>query len=177
MEIRMAEPPPEPPWPAGIEIRSMDRARDERALFEADNETFEGHFGFVAPTFEMWKHEFTEGEKFDPALNFLALDGNAIAGYSLCEAGLPEDPNAGYVHALGVRPRWRRKGIAVALLRHSFAELFRRGYPRVTLGVDTENGTGALHLYEQAGMQPFRQFTVFEKALNPKPSVEAKAES
>jgi len=47
------------------------------------------------------------------------------------------------------------------------AELFRRGYPRVTLGVDTENATGALRLYEQAGMKPYRQHTVFEKVLIP----------
>jgi mycothiol synthase len=180
MEIQMSEPPPEPSWPAGIEVRSMELDRDERAVYDADNESFADHFGYIAPTFDMWKHEFTEGEKFDPTLNFVAtdsIDGGQIAGFSLCHAGLPEDPAAGHISALGVRPRWRRKGIALALLRHSFGEFFGRGHARVTLGVDTGNSTGALHLYEEAGMKPFRQFTVFEKVLVPKPSLEATAES
>ena len=38
--------------------------------------------------------------------------------------------------------------------------------PRVTLGVDAENPTGATHLYERVGMHVESENVVFEKALD-----------
>ena len=67
------------------------------------------------------------------------------------------DPELGWIGTLGVRPAWRRRGLGEALLRAAFAELFARGRRRVGLGVDTENVTGALRLYERVGMRPIRQ--------------------
>jgi ribosomal protein S18 acetylase RimI-like enzyme len=57
----------------------------------------------------------------------------------------------------------------LALLQHSFAEFYRRGMRRVGLGVDAQNLTGALRLYERAGMHsdPARQHCIYEKELRP----------
>ena len=66
---------------------------------------------------------------------------------------------------IGVRPAWRRRGIAEALLETSFAEFFRRGERRVALGVDAESPTGATRLYEKAGMRVFWEAVVYEKEL------------
>jgi len=65
-----------------------------------------------------------------------------------------------------LRP-WRRRGLALALLHHTFGEFYRRGKRRVGLGVDADSLTGALRLYEKAGMHPIRQYASFEKELRP----------
>jgi ribosomal protein S18 acetylase RimI-like enzyme len=54
------------------------------------------------------------------------------------------------VHVLGVRPAWRKRGLATALLRHIFRDFQQRGATRVGLGVDGENTTGAVRLYERS---------------------------
>jgi ribosomal protein S18 acetylase RimI-like enzyme len=66
---------------------------------------------------------------------------------------------------LGVRRPWRKRGIGLALLRHSFNEFYRRGKREVGLGVDAQNLTGALRLYEHAGMHVDKAFDHYEKEL------------
>ncbi|MDP9329830.1 MAG: GNAT family N-acetyltransferase [Actinomycetota bacterium] len=170
MEVEMSEPPPEPSWPSRIEVRAMDAGTDDRAVYEADNEAFEDHWGHVPSSFESWKHDLLGAEGFDPTLCFIAMDGQAIAGVALCKVGVADNPEGGYVDSLGVKRPWRRRGIALALLQHCLAEFFRRGYRRVTLEVDSENPTGAMQLYERAGMHPIRQWAVFQKVLIAGPS-------
>ncbi|MEA3396213.1 MAG: GNAT family N-acetyltransferase, partial [Chloroflexota bacterium] len=97
----------------------------------------------------------------------LAVDGEEIAGISLCKPKMAEDPEMGYVSSLAVLRRWRRQGIALALLQHTFGEFFRRGTRKVSLDVDAGSLTGALRLYEKAGMHVMRQSTNYEKELRP----------
>lgn len=68
-------------------------------------------------------------------------------------------------NVLGVRPLWRRRGLAKALLRHSFRDFRDRGATRVGLGVDGENTTGAVRLYEHVGMRVVRRTDTYEKTL------------
>jgi len=44
-----------------------------------------------------------------------------------------EDPELGFVFALGVRRPWRRRGLGLALLAHTFGVLYERGKGRVML--------------------------------------------
>src|SRR3954469_525777 len=161
---------PAPVWPAGITVRTM-RPGDDLALYRAKNEAFRDHWGHVeAPEqegFAAWQHRRINDSSYDPALWFLALDGDAIAGFSLCQLRTSEDPAMGWVNSLGVRRPWRRRGVARALLYHSFGELGRRGQNRIGLDVDANNLTGATRLYEQAGMREIRQTIFFEKELRP----------
>ena len=93
------------------------------------------------------------------------MDGDEIAGISLCRPSSYDDPDLGWVNILGVRREWRKRGIGLALLQHSFGEFYRRGKRKVGLGVDAENLTGALKLYEQAGMHIHLAFDLFEKTI------------
>jgi ribosomal protein S18 acetylase RimI-like enzyme len=68
---------------------------------------------------------------------------------------------------LGVRRPWRKRGLGLALLNHAFGEFYLRGKRKAGLGVDAENLTGALKLYEKAGMHVHKQFDMFEKELRP----------
>jgi ribosomal protein S18 acetylase RimI-like enzyme len=71
----------------------------------------------------------------------------------------------GWIGAIGVREHWRRRGLGLALLRHGFAELYRRGEHVIGLGVDAENPTGATRLYERAGMRVAWSAALYEKRL------------
>ena len=64
-----------------------------------------------------------------------------------------------------MRRAYRRRGIAEALLKTAFAELYRRGERRVGLGVDAESPTGATRVYERAGMRTLWHAIVYEKEL------------
>jgi len=71
----------------------------------------------------------------------------------------------GWVSTLGVRRPWRKKGLALALLHHSFGEFYRCGKTKVGLGVDSGSLTGALDLYKKAGMSVYSQFDKYEKEI------------
>ena len=160
---------PEPVWPEGIALRTYNSETDAEAVYRADMESFRDHFGFVEEPFEegfkRFKHFQLESEGFDPTLLFLAMDGDEIAGINLCRPHSYDDPDLGWVGTLGVRRPWRKRGIGLALLRHSFNEFYRRGKRKVGLGVDAENLTGALRLYENAGMHVHNAFDLYEKEL------------
>jgi mycothiol synthase len=163
MQIELAEPLQQPIWPDDIRVRNMQPGM-ERAVFEADSEAFRDHWGFVQDTFEEWSHHAFNPRTFDSTLWFLAMDGEEIAGFALCAK---EDENEGWVHVLGVRRPWRRKGIAQALLHEAFNAFYRRGIHNVFLGVDASNLTGALRVYERAGMHAMREFLIYLKELRP----------
>lgn len=169
MLIEMDAPPPEPVIPEGIAIRPFVREKQMRALVMADREAFRDHWGHVESPFEEeykeWVHWIDNDPDHDPSLWFLAMDGDEIAGMSLCRPKMAEDPGMGHVETLAVRRPWRRRGVALALLHHSFGELYRRGQRKVSLGVDAQSLTGATRLYEKAGMRVQRQTTVYEKEL------------
>jgi ribosomal protein S18 acetylase RimI-like enzyme len=63
------------------------------------------------------------------------------------------DRELGWIQSLGVISRYRRRGLGEALLRSAFRELHARGMRAVGLGVEAENATGALRLYERVGMR------------------------
>ena len=155
----------EPAVPAveGIEIRTVDHPAEARGVHEAHQESFATHWEFRPMTGEDWEEKRLGRETFDPTLWWVALAEGRIAGVSLCVH--KRDPDQGWVDALGVRPEYRRRGIAEALLKTAFAEFFRRGVRKVGLGVDAESPTGATRLYERAGMRTLWHAVVWEKEL------------
>jgi ribosomal protein S18 acetylase RimI-like enzyme len=64
-----------------------------------------------------------------------------------------------------VRRPWRKRGLGRALLVRSLALFRERGMTEVVLGVDTENPSGALHLYESTGFRQLRQHASYRKPL------------
>jgi mycothiol synthase len=163
MHIDMDQAPPAAEWPAGISVRTFIPGQDDRAAFEAMQEAFRDHWGHVPWRFETWRQLMIKREDFDPSLWFLAMDGDEIAGGSLCFSYSRE----GWVDELGVRRPWRRQGLGLALLHHSFGEFYRRGQHRVALGVDSQSTTGATRLYQRAGMHIARQYDSYQKELRP----------
>jgi mycothiol synthase len=171
MEAPLDAAVPEPTWPEGVSVRTFNPDDDLEPVVRAIREAFRDHWGHVESSFEEelenWRHWITEDKDFDPSLWFLATADGQIAGVTLCSPKAPGDPGLGYVNTVGVVRPWRRRGVALALLRHAFAELRSRGKERVALGVDSSSLTGALRLYELAGMRPVRESHVYEKELRP----------
>ena len=173
MRIELGAPVPEPVWPEGITLRTFNPERDAEDVYRAEIDSFRDHFGYIEQPFEegfeRFKYFHIDGDEFDPTLWFLAMDGGEIAGINLCRSRSDayDDPDLGWVGTLGVRRPWRKRGIGLALLRHSFREFERRGRRRVGLGVDAQSLTGALRLYESAGMHVHRAFDLYEKELRP----------
>jgi mycothiol synthase len=164
MRADLDEPVPPPEWPEGVELQPFDAERDARAVYEADTEAFRDHWEFSLTPYEEWEHWSLAREDFDPTLWFVARDGDEIAGVALCRPHSAEE-GMGYVNDLAVRRPWRRRGLGLALLRHSLGEFGRRGYRSVTLDVDAENLTGAVRLYERAGMRVDRRRDTLDRPL------------
>lgn len=171
MKIDLENEPPQPQWPEGITVRKANYPQENRAIFQARQEAFKDHWGFVEQpieeAFKQWQHFVENDHNFDPTLWFMAMDGDQIAGISLCWPQAVFDPDMGWVGMLAVLRPWRRKGLALALLQHSFGEFWRRGKRKVGLGVDASNLTGAMRLYTKAGMSPSCQFDLYEKEIRP----------
>jgi ribosomal protein S18 acetylase RimI-like enzyme len=135
-------------------------------------EAFRDNWGYVERPFEAeykrWMHTLDRDPDCDPSpFWFVALDGEEIAGLCLCHPTTAGDPASASIHTVGVRPAWRRRGIALALLRYSFGVLYRTGKRKASLEVNAQNPTGATRLYEKAGMVVERHYDDYEKELRP----------
>jgi mycothiol synthase len=170
MVIEMDCPPSQPIKPEGIVIRPFIREEEGRVLVQAILEAFRDNWGFVESPFELeverWMHILDSDEDPEAARTwFVAVDGSEIAAFVLSRLQMSQDPEEAWIYVVGVLPAWRRRGIALALLQHSFRELYQHGKRRVRLEVDTQNPTGATRLYEKAGMHVESRYDFFEKEL------------
>jgi len=163
MQVDFAEPPTPPEWPSGFAVRTYAGEEDVRAVYECHQESFADHWEFRPVPFEAWRAFGVDRSDFDPTLYWVAEADGEVAGICLGQWHTSGDPTFGWVEVLAVRRPWRGRGLGLALLRHAFAELAARGATRVGLGVDAENTTGAVRLYERAGMRPVRRLDIYER--------------
>jgi mycothiol synthase len=162
LELDLTRPPDAPAWPAGIAVRNFRRHRDEALVHAAMDEAFRDHWRPDVMSLEEWLAFRFQRPDLDLDLWWVAWAGDEVAGAALAM----ETPLGGYIADLAVRRPWRGRGLGRALLLQAFAELRRRGRPRAYLGVDSENPTGAMHLYSALGMRPVHGAQmVFEKDL------------
>ena len=171
MGIEMSTKPCAPPLPEGITTRPYRHEADLPLLVDVVRDAFSDHFGHVDEPFEkdleLIRHWLNNDPHFDPDLVIfpVAEDTGEVAG---CLLGLTQDyrnPAAGYIDTVGVRQRYRRRGLATAMLQRSLAMFWDRGTKKVNLDVDGESLTNAVALYERVGMRVYRRYSVYEKLL------------
>lgn len=157
-----------PPLPDGIEIRPVAGRTQLRHLFDADAEAFRDHWGgFDASdeTFEQWLAD----PDLDPSLFVVAYDGDEIAGAVINEINAHENRELnrarGLLDSVFVRRPWRGRGLAAALVARSLVLLRERGMTSAWLGVDADNPTGALRLYEKAGFGVHLRSAAYRRPL------------
>lgn len=138
---------PEPRWPAGITVRPL--TSDDGALVgELVRDAFSEHAGDNQFDDDAMSHFLSKpGSRLD--LSLLAADDEGPVGMILCE----QRPTEGFVTLLGVRRRARGLGLGTALLRQAFRGFAADGVTLVRLAVEQENTTGAVGVYEGAGMR------------------------
>lgn len=164
MEIALDDPV-QPRLPDGLVLRTYTDP-DAELLRAGLNEAFALDPTWQEVTAEVFRGAFYLGTRgFDPRLWALAWDGDDLAGFSLAYPGRGSDETLGWIGTLGVREAWRRRGLGEALLRTSFRALWDCGFRRAGLGVDAENVTGALRLYERVGMRQVQRSNSWTKRI------------
>jgi mycothiol synthase len=160
---------PDSELPPGLEIRPV-RPEHVRAIWEAGAEAFRDAYGFVEPTDDDYQRFLTDPIESQTDLWQVAWDGDEVAGQVRAFINDQENRDLGrkrgYTESISVRRPWRRRGVARALIGASIRALRERGMTETALGVDTENVSGALRVYEACGYVPESRTTTFEKPIS-----------
>jgi mycothiol synthase len=156
METDLAEEPPPAEWPVGIVCRPF-LDDDERAAHALVQDAFSELWNHQRIPFERWIDSRRRRSQAEDPTWLVAEAGGELVGALLAFDN--------WILELAVAPLWRRHGIALALLRQCFAELRRKGQSGAGLEVEAENPTGAVRLYERAGMRQTRSYNMYELGL------------
>ncbi|HEY9292058.1 MAG TPA: GNAT family N-acetyltransferase [Microlunatus sp.] len=146
-----------PPVPelAGIRLEPFRRQASE-AVRHAHNEAFSDHWGSQPVPQVRWRERLAASSTRSE-WSWVAVDAESgeVAGYAM-NAAYPQDWDfqgfrEGWTDRLGVRRKWRNRGIAKTLLIASMHSFAGAGLDGAGLGVDTDNPSGAFGLYTRLG--------------------------
>ena len=162
MAIELDGVPDAPSWPEGITVAELRGPQDTDVVVDLLAGSFAEHPGDLPFSTSLIGHVLS-GEDFRAAGSALASDSEGPVGLVVCR----DRADAGYVWVLGVLPRARRHRLGTALLRHAFHAYAAAGTALVTLDVDGGNDSGALTVYERAGMTVRTRNLVLQRPLAP----------
>ncbi len=153
--------------PEGLEVRPVP-PEHYRTVWDAAAEAFQDHWGATA-WYDEWFKGWLEEPTFNPDLWQVAWDGDEVAGMVLNfideKQNAEFDRKRGYTETICVRRPWRKMGLARALIARSFHVLKAQGMTEAALGVDVQNPSGALQLYESMGFRKVRSNVCYQKPL------------
>ena len=151
MRRSLADPLPEPLWPAGIRLVPFEPDRHAQRVHALLVEAYARGGGYVEP-FAIWWPSLRGDSEYDPALVFVAADGQGeILGVAQCWT-------SAFVKDLAVAPACRGQGLGSALLCETFRVFRERGSPSVELKVEASNPSGALRIYRSLGFQEIESY-------------------
>ena len=161
---------PDFPLPEGLEVRPV-LPEHYRAIWEADVEAFRDHWGYSPPDEDDYQAWLDNKTIFKPHLWQIAWDvaTNQVAGQ--VRTFIDEAQNEkyqrrrGWTEFISVRRPWRRRGLARALIVRSLRVQKEHGIAESALGVDSQNLSGALRVYEDCGFRVVRRSIGFRKPL------------
>ncbi|MGY4642740.1 GNAT family N-acetyltransferase [Cellulomonas sp. URHB0016] len=167
MRRPLSDPLPVAEPPAGVRLVPWSAALEERVRL-AHNEAFADHWGSEPRTAEQWAQHRS---MFAQAWSTVAVEDatGEVAGY-LMSGRYEQDWSVvghsfGYVELLGVRPAWRRRGLAPSLLVAAMSAYRTDGMEYATLGVDSANQSGAHGLYERLGFERYHREVMYSIEL------------
>jgi ribosomal protein S18 acetylase RimI-like enzyme len=168
MERDLHQPIPENPLPPGLALRNYGEDIDQ-ALRLAQNEAFADHWGHEPMTREDWQNFIIQSSAMRRDLTLVVMDREEVVAYSV--NGIKTEENErlgirrGWINLLGTRRKYRKHGIASALLAETMRRFKAEGMDTVGLGVDADSLTNALRLYEKLGFKAVKTRVVLEKQL------------
>jgi mycothiol synthase len=155
------------PLPDGIELRPVTEDLHE-AIWRANREAFRDHWGGSDESLDAMRR-ILEDPDTDTSLWLTAWDGDEVAGgiWNEIRAGENEELGLrrGWLGSVYTRRPWRKRGLARALIARSLVLLRERGMTSAALGVDADNPSGALGLYESAGFAVHDRFVAVRRPL------------
>lgn len=164
MRIDLAPDRPFPAAPDGVELEPFDPATDWEEWHSIFNASFADHWGHERRSLEDFRAAVEAMD--EPELDrwrFARVDGRRAG---VCQAsGRYSDSGGGWILYLGVLRDARGRGVGRYLLEHALAAYAADGRTWAGLGVDTENVSGALRLYESVGMTPAMQIDAYERRV------------
>jgi ribosomal protein S18 acetylase RimI-like enzyme len=146
--------------PADPRVRAVT-PDDLRTVWEVQQAAFADHYDSVPMEYDVWRRALVESESYRPDLWWLAESDGDVVGILIGQA---HETN-GWVKTVGTLPSARGRGVASALMRTAFARFRELGFDRVALGVDSDNATGAVGLYERLGMTATRRYDLYERVF------------
>ena len=157
---------PDARLPGGLEMRPVEPDH-LRPIFDATNEAFRDHWGHRESTDEDFEG-LVAMPNLDPTLWRVAWDGDEVAGSVQTFVWHHENEKLGvrrgWFETISVRRPWRRQGLARALIVEAMKALREADLAEAMLGVDAENPSGALHLYEDLGFTVKDSGTTYRKS-------------
>jgi ribosomal protein S18 acetylase RimI-like enzyme len=159
---------PEQALPDGLELRPIDRSL-AKPVWDAVVEAFADHWGGFDGSDENLQR-WLANPNTDLSLWVIAFDRDEVAGGII--NGIDREQNAalgiqrGWLNSVFTRRAWRRRGLATALISRSLLLLRERGMTSAALGVDADNPTGALGLYEGIGFAVDIRSMAWRKAFS-----------
>jgi mycothiol synthase len=147
---------------------SWDRDDDVRL---AHNAAFTEHYGSSERDRASWQVMFTGQPSFRPDLSVLAVSGGAVLAYALSYVSEATVAATGvresYFGQIGVVPTARGRGLAKAVIIAALHAAAAKDCQTAGLEVDSENGSGALGLYESLGFTTHRTQVSWSHHLDP----------
>jgi ribosomal protein S18 acetylase RimI-like enzyme len=122
--------------------------------------------GSEEPVAEEWIEEYVSDEDFRPDLSLLCVVDGEDAGFLAAGVMRIEDIGemVGWVSQVGVKPKWRGRGVGAWLMGRAMEAFRRDGLGAVGLHVNVDN-PGAIGLYEMLGFKVMGRRAVYSKDL------------
>ena len=169
MARSLSEPIPNPEFPAGFRLHRQQIQENAQAYVEMFNQSFIDHWNHFDLTLKELEY-FSRNPNYRPELDLVATapDGT-FAAFCYSQIDLEEnqryDRNVGWIEALGTRRGFRKQGLGRAMLLSGLQGLRDAGVETAKLGVDSQNPSGALRLYESVGFDRLETWMTYAKAV------------
>jgi ribosomal protein S18 acetylase RimI-like enzyme len=169
MERELADLPAAPAA-EGLDLVPFTWDRDDEVR-RAHNVAFAAHHGSSERDPATWQIRFTGRPGFRPELSTLAVADGAVVAYTLVYVFESDTRATGrrsaYLGQIGALPQVRGRGLATAAIATSLRAAARHGCDLAALDVDSENGTGAVGLYERLGFRVARERVSWSRRIPP----------
>jgi mycothiol synthase len=161
---------PAPRTVDGVRVVPFSWDRDEEVRL-AHNASFTEHYGSSERDRTTWQTWFTGQRAFRPDLSVLAVEGGAVVGYVLAYVYESNTVATGVREAhygqIGVLPAARGRGLSKAMLAAALRAAADGNCQEAGLDVDSENGSGALGLYESVEFHARRTRVSWVRRVEP----------
>ncbi len=161
---------PATPAVPGVRLVPFTFDRDDEVR-RAHNAAFSGHYGSSERDAASWQVLFTGQRSFRPDLSVLAIEDGAVLGYVLAYVSEATTEATGdretYLGQIGVLPHARGRGIAKATITEALRLAAGHDCQVAALQVDSENGSGAVGLYEGLGFVTQRTRVSWVRDVSP----------